>query len=84
MSYLERYLTPLLPFIIDTTVLEVSINTDGRVWVERAGDRHMKRVDVAPWSPVLIADLGLQIANSAREKLTDESQVVFRRAILTP
>lgn len=76
MSYLERYLTPLLPFIIDTSVLEVSINMDGKVWVERAGDRHMKLADVGLWSPMLIADLGLQIANSAKEKLTELSPVV--------
>lgn len=76
MSYLERYLTPLLPFIIDKSVMEVSINVDGKVWVERAGDRHMKPVDIAAWNPMLIADLGLQIANSAKQKLTEQSPIV--------
>ncbi len=76
MSYLERYLTPLLPFIIDTSVLELAINADGRLWVERAGHRYMASVDVAPWSKSRIRDLALQIANSAQEKLTDKTPIV--------
>jgi len=36
----------------------------------------MKPVDVTPWLPSRISDLGSQIAHSAKEKLTEQSPVV--------
>lgn len=41
-SFLEAYLTPLKDQIHDPTIVEIAINSDGRVWREMQGASHME------------------------------------------
>ena len=40
-SYFERALGPLRELVDDREVIEIALNPDGRVWIERAGDAVM-------------------------------------------
>ena len=43
-SFLGTYLTPIAPLFMRDDLLEVAINPDGKVWIERKGATHMERV----------------------------------------
>lgn len=75
-GYLGEYLRPLAHHLDDPTVIEIALNADGRVWVERAGDTHMRAADDPPWHPEAIRNLAGQIANSASERLTERDPIV--------
>lgn len=70
LGHLESKLTVLRPLIEADSTIEVAINGDGRVWVERAGDSAMSLAD-ATLSPVEVKDLAGLIANKQRLTLTD-------------
>lgn len=70
LGHLESKLAVLRPLIEADSTIEVAINGDGRVWVERAGDSAMSLVDVT-LSPVEVKDLAGLIANKQRLTLTD-------------
>lgn len=44
-SYFERALGPIRVLIDDPDTIEIALNPDGRVWVERAGDAVMSATD---------------------------------------
>ena len=44
-SYFERALGPLRNLVDDPDVIEIALNPDGQVWVERAGDAFMSIAD---------------------------------------
>ena len=70
LGHLESKLAVLRPLIEADSTIEVAINGDGRVWVERAGDSAMSLADVT-LSPVEVKDLAGLIANKQRLTLTD-------------
>ena len=70
LGHLESKLRVLRPLIEADSTIELAINSDGRVWVERAGDSAMSLSDVA-LSPVEVKDLAGLIANKQRLTLTD-------------
>ncbi|MFC0341983.1 ATPase, T2SS/T4P/T4SS family [Paracoccus niistensis] len=70
LGHLESRLHVLRPLIEADSTIEVAINGDGRVWVERAGDSAMSLTDVT-LSPVEVKDLAGLIANKQRLTLTD-------------
>lgn len=37
-SFLDHYLAPLAGLIEDAASIEIALNADARVWIERAGD----------------------------------------------
>ena len=41
MSYLDTYLGQLDAALSDPAVIELAINADGSIWLERAGQIHM-------------------------------------------
>ena len=41
MSYLDTYLGQLDAALSDPAVMELAINADGSIWLERAGQIHM-------------------------------------------
>jgi len=45
VSYFERALGPLRELVDDPEVIEIALNPDGRVWVERAGDAAMSATE---------------------------------------
>jgi len=76
MSYLDSYLAVLDPLLTDPAVMEIAINADGRIWVERAGAVHMGPCELAPLSARVVRDLGAQIANSTSNTFTEALPLV--------
>ena len=56
-SYFERALDPLRELVDDPDIIEIALNPDGRVWIERAGDAVMSATDraLAPDAARLLA-----------------------------
>ena len=64
MSYLDTYLGQLDTALSDPAVMELAINADGTIWVERSGQIHMGPSGLAPLPARAVRDLAAQIANS--------------------
>lgn len=75
VGHLETRLEVLRPLLEAVTTIEVAINADGRVWVERAGDSHMALADLA-LPPVAVKDLAGLIANKQRLTLTEDQPAI--------
>lgn len=75
VGHLESRLDALRPLIEAVNTIELAINGDGRVWVERAGDSAMSLSDVM-LSPVEVKDLAGLIANKQRLTLTDAQPAI--------
>lgn len=76
MSYLDTYLGQLDIALADPTVMELAINADGALWIERAGGVHMTRSDLPPLPARQVRDLAAQIANSTSNTFTESSPLV--------
>ena len=63
-SFLGTYLTPIAPLFMRDDLLEVAINPDGKVWIERKGATHMERVAHLSIDRVLSTNLGQAIASA--------------------
>ncbi|MBB1499116.1 ATPase, T2SS/T4P/T4SS family [Paracoccus sp. MC1862] len=70
LGHLESKLAILRQLVQADSTIEIAINGDGRVWVERAGDSQMSLADVT-LSPVEVKDLAGLIANKQHLTLTD-------------
>ena len=44
-SYIKRFSKEIWEYLIDDAVIEVAVNPDESIWVERAGDDHMHKTD---------------------------------------
>lgn len=75
-SFLASYLAPLHPLLSDPTVVEVAINPDGQVWVERQGAAHMELVSRIHVGPRLAEDLVNAIASDVNVPLSAKRPVV--------
>lgn len=75
-GFLDLFLGSLDQLIRDPASIELSVNADGRVWIERAGATHMALVDRAPLRANEIRDLAHQIANTGKLPLTDSAPMV--------
>lgn len=75
VGHLETRLGILQPLIGDEATIEIAINADGRVWVERAGDSHMSLAGII-LPPVEVRDLAGLIANKQRLTLTDSQPAI--------
>ena len=76
MSYLDTYLGQLDPALSDPAVMEVAINADGRIWLERGGALHMASAGLPALSARSVRDLAAQIANSTSNTFTEGSPLV--------
>ncbi len=63
-SYFERALGPLRALVDEQEVIEIVLNPDGRVWVERAGDAVMSTTDHA-LSPDAARLLAMQLCGQS-------------------
>ena len=59
MSYLDTYLGQLDAALSDPAVMELAINADGSIWLERAGQIHMTPSGLAALPARSVRDLGL-------------------------
>lgn len=75
-SFLDHYLAPLAGLIGDASTIEIALNADARVWVERAGDTHMSEVQISDATPGWVRNLADQIAREARQSLTEASPML--------
>lgn len=76
MSYLDTYLGRLDAALSDPTVIELAINADGRIWLERAGQIHMSPGDLPALPARQVRDLASQIANSTSNTFTEAAPLV--------
>ena len=70
MSYLEQYMRPLNDLLNDDLV-ELCINPDNHVWVERRGDPHMMASDIV-LSDQEVQDICTQLASTTGSTISDE------------
>ena len=75
-SFLSSYLTPLTPLILRDDVVEIAINPDGAVWIERRGAAHMERLAHLRIDPSLSINLGQAIASAVGVQFSDRKPTV--------
>jgi type IV secretion system protein VirB11 len=76
MSYLDTYLGQLDAALSDPTVMELAINADGSIWLERAGQIHMTPSELPALPARSVRDLASQIANSTSNTFTESAPLV--------
>ena len=76
MSYLDTYLGQLDAALADPAVMELAINSDGTIWVERSGQIHMGPSGLPPLPARSVRDLAAQIANSTSNTFTENAPLV--------
>jgi type IV secretory pathway ATPase VirB11/archaellum biosynthesis ATPase len=76
MSYLDTYLGQLDAGLSDPAVMELAINADGSIWVERAGQIHMTPSGLPALPARAVRDLASQIANSTSNTFTETAPLV--------
>lgn len=70
LSHLSAKLEKLDPLLLDPTTIEIALNADGRIWLERVGDTEMKLCDELQLDPQMVDDLARNIANKQNLTLT--------------
>ena len=78
VSYAEQGLLPLRPLLVSEEVNEVVINPDMSVWVEHAGDGHMRKWDGAIPTERLKM-LGMHLAGETGNQLGPKHPIVSGR-----
>jgi type IV secretion system protein VirB11 len=81
VSYVEQYLKPLQPYLTDDNINEVNINPDGSIFVEDAGESHMRQIDVV-LSAQAIKQLGAQLAGETKNTLGTQQPIVSGRVVV--
>ncbi|MDK3075409.1 ATPase, T2SS/T4P/T4SS family [Sedimentitalea sp. JM2-8] len=74
-SYLERYLAPFERWLTDDEIIELAINTDGRVWIERRGADAMEPVALTV-DPTDAVNLGMTIVGDAKARVSEKNPLV--------
>lgn len=74
-SYLERYLEPFRDLILRSDIIEIAINPDGRIWIERQGARAMEPVK-RQLGLSNAADLASTLVGNARSKVSEKTPLV--------
>lgn len=80
-SFLGTYLTPITPLFLRDDLVEVAINPDGRVWIERKGATHMERVAHLSIDRVLSTNLGQAIASAVGVQFSDKKPTVSGKIV---
>ena len=80
-SFLGTYLTPIAPLFMRDDLVEVAINPDGKVWIERRGATHMERVAHLSIDRVLSNNLGQAIASAVGVQFSDKKPTVSGKIV---
>ena len=80
-SFLQTYLKKLDRYLKDPKLVEIAINPDGQVWIERQGDDVMKRVEGMMFSPSDARDLGRAIASDVGAPISEKKPVVSGKVL---
>ncbi|MDF3855630.1 ATPase, T2SS/T4P/T4SS family [Paracoccus pantotrophus] len=75
-GYLDHYLAKLDGPLTDPATIELAINSDALIWVEKAGAASMKPLEGHTISVEEVTDLAKQIANVANLRLTDSEPMI--------
>ncbi|MEO8243555.1 MAG: ATPase, T2SS/T4P/T4SS family [bacterium] len=75
-SFLSTYLTPLLPLILRPDLVEIAVNPDGQVWIERKGSAHMEPVSHLRIDQGLSVNLGQAIASAVGAQFSERKPTV--------
>ncbi len=74
-SYLEQYLEPYRDLILKDDIIELAINPDGNVWIERQGAHAMERIDRTV-EAAAAANLAATLVGDARARVSNKSPLV--------
>lgn len=74
-SYLEQYLEPYRDLILSEDVVELAINPDGKVWIERQGARAMETAERKVEGKAA-ANLAATLVGDARARVSEKSPLV--------
>ncbi|MGC1302072.1 MAG: P-type DNA transfer ATPase VirB11 [Caulobacteraceae bacterium] len=74
--YLRAYLRPFAPYLEQPDVTEVMVNRPGEVWVEKAGQVAMRRIEAPEVDDMLLGRLAAQIARSTYQGVNRESPLL--------
>mgnify|MGYP001799959529 CR=1 FL=1 len=74
-SYLEQYLEPYRDLILKDDIIELAINPDGNVWIERQGAQAMERIDRTV-EAAAAANLAATLVGDARARVSNKSPLV--------
>jgi len=80
-SFLGTYLTPIAPLFMRDDLVEVAINPDGKVWIERKGATHMERVAHLSIDRILSNNLGQAIASAVGVQFSDKKPTVSGKIV---
>lgn len=75
-SFLEAYIEPIRPALLDPHIVEVCVNSDGHIWVERQGASHMELFDAHRFQPEAAANLGTSIANELKLSFSETKPIL--------
>ncbi|MBU9699732.1 Flp pilus assembly complex ATPase component TadA [Rhodobacteraceae bacterium HSP-20] len=80
-SFLGTYLTPIAPLFLRDNLVEVAINPDGNVWIERKGATHMERMAHLTIDRVLSNNLGHAIASAVGVQFSEKKPTVSGKIV---
>lgn len=75
-SFLSTYLTPLVPLLLRDDLIEIAVNPDGTVWIERKGAVYMERMAHLRIEQHLSVNLGQAIASAVGAQFSDRKPIV--------
>ncbi len=74
--YLRAYLRPFAALLEQPDVTELMVNRPGEIWIERAGQAVMRRVEAADVDDLLLGRLAAQIARTTHQGVNRESPLM--------
>ena len=74
--YLRAYLRPFATLLEQPDVTEVMVNRPGEIWIERAGQAVMRRVEAPEVDDLLLGRLAAQIARTTHQGVNRESPLM--------
>lgn len=81
-SFLGTYLNPITPLFLRDDLVEVAINPDGKVWIERKGAAHMERAAHLTIDRSLSTNLGQAIASAVGVQFSEKKPTVAGKITL--
>lgn len=80
-SFLQSYLEPIAAVLLAPETVEVAINPDGRIWLERQGGEHMELMESHTFSPEDANNLGMSIASSVGAQFSEKKPIFSGKII---
>ena len=74
--YLRAYMRPFAMLLQQPDVTEVMVNRPGEIWIERAGQAVMRRIEAPEVDELLLGRLAAQIARTTHQGVNRESPLM--------